>query len=122
MLSEKESESDAEEKSTMEHEKQQSKYVFECQKCGQCCESKESVVVSLEDLKRWNQDMTLPSLFPFLTLDLINEESLQLSLKKPETDDEKQQTGCPLYDDVNKICNIYGINECPLNQAFIVTG
>ncbi len=63
--------------------------------------------MSLEDLKRWNKDMTLPSLLPFLTLDLLDNDSLQLSLKKPEIGEGDPQKGCPLYDETNKICNIY---------------
>jgi Fe-S-cluster containining protein len=106
-LSENENTDDTEKESKINNEKSQSKYVFECQKCGECCESRESIVVSLEDLKRWNKDMTLPSLFPFLTLELLDNDSLQLSLKKPDPEDGKPQNGCPLYDETNKICNIY---------------
>lgn len=87
--------------------KDQGKYVFECQKCGQCCEKKDSVVVSMADLERWNKDMTLPSLFPFLTIEVKNDDFVQISLKKLDSKEGKTEKGCPLYDEENKICNIY---------------
>jgi Fe-S-cluster containining protein len=90
-----------------EGKKAPGKYVFECQKCGQCCEKKNSVAISMADLERWNKDMTLPSLFPFLTIELKNDDWAQISLKKPDSKEDKIEKGCPLYDAENKICNIY---------------
>jgi Fe-S-cluster containining protein len=87
--------------------KESGKYVFQCQKCGQCCERVDSVVVSLADLKRWGGDLTLPSLFPYLTIELKNDNFIQISLKKPESAEGEPQNGCPLYDENNKICNIH---------------
>jgi Fe-S-cluster containining protein len=106
-LSEKETVKGPEDKDAREEERSQSKYVFECQKCGTCCEKMEYVVVSWDDLKRWNHDMTLPSLYPFLSLELLDNDSLQLSLRKPESEEGDQSMSCPLYDEENKICNIY---------------
>ncbi len=83
------------------------KYIFECQKCGQCCEKKDSVMISMADLERWNKDVTLPSLYPFLTIEIKNGDYFQISLKKPDTKEGKIEQGCPLYDAENKICNIY---------------
>lgn len=85
----------------------QSRYVFECQKCGECCEKKDSVVVSITDLERWNKDLTLPSLYPYLAIEMMDNASIQISLKKNESSEGEKQTGCPLYDENNKICNIY---------------
>lgn len=90
-----------------ETKKASGKYVFECQKCGQCCENNKSVVVSLADLERWSNDLTLPSLYPYLTIELKGDDYIQVSLKKRESEDDEQQKGCPLYDEANKICNIY---------------
>jgi Fe-S-cluster containining protein len=84
-----------------------SKYKFECQKCGECCEKADSIVVSLADLNRWNKDLTLPSLYPYLTIEMINQSQIQISLKKTDTEEGKSPKGCPLYDEKNKICNIY---------------
>lgn len=100
--------SNSEEKSNNEDPKKESgKYVFQCQKCGKCCESVESLVVSFADLKRWSSDLTLPSLFPYLTIELKKDNFIQISLKKPESLEGEPQNGCPLYDENNKICNIH---------------
>ena len=107
MNEEKHTNHDTEENNSEEQKKNQSRYVFECQKCGKCCEKKESVVVSIADLERWNEDLTLPSLYPYLTIEMIDNASIQISLKKRESEDGEKQTGCPLYDESNKICNIY---------------
>jgi Fe-S-cluster containining protein len=87
-------------------EKGTSKYVFECQKCGKCCEKRDSVIVSFTDLQRWSEDVTLPSLFPYLTLEVKDGDYVQISLKKQDEED-RSDTGCPMYDKENKICNIY---------------
>ena len=83
------------------------KYVFECQRCGRCCEKKTSVVVNIADLKKWSSDVTMPSLFPYLAIENINDEYTQISLKKPASDEGKTEPGCPVYDAENKLCNIY---------------
>ncbi len=88
-------------------EKSHSRYIFECQKCGQCCEKKESVIVSMADLKRWNEDATLPSLFQYLELEVKDSDYVQISLKKPESEEGKSEIGCPMHDRENRICNIY---------------
>lgn len=90
-----------------EQKKDTGRYVFQCQKCAKCCERVDSVVVSLADLKRWSNDLTLPSLFPYLTIELKNDNFIQISLKKPESPGGEPQNGCPLYDENNKICNIH---------------
>jgi Fe-S-cluster containining protein len=87
--------------------KSSGKYVFECQKSGQCCQDRDSVVVGLSDLERWNKDLTLPSLYPYLVIELVNDSFIQISLKKNPGDAGEVQKGCPLYDEENKICNIY---------------
>jgi Fe-S-cluster containining protein len=90
-----------------EQKKEGGRYVFQCQKCGICCESTDSVVVSLADLKRWSNDLTLPSLFPYLIMEIKNDNYIQISLKKPDSPEGIPQNGCPLYDENNKICNIH---------------
>lgn len=96
-----------EKKSDFEKKESKSKYIFECQKCGECCKKVDSIVVSLSDMTRWNRDLTLPSLYPYLTIEMINQSSIQISLRKTESENEKSKNGCPLYDEKNKICNIY---------------
>ncbi len=82
------------------------KYIFNCTKCGQCCEKRELVPVSLADIRRWTQSGVINSVFPhlkFRTLKTTGEnpqEFLTLGLASTEK-------GCPLYDKENKLCNIY---------------
>jgi Fe-S-cluster containining protein len=83
------------------------RYIFQCQKCGACCEEKDTVIVSMADLERWNKDMTFPSLFPYVSLEVKDENYTQILLKRPKGDEGKVEKGCPLYDSENKICNIY---------------
>ena len=83
------------------------KYIFECQKCGRCCEEKDFVAVTLSDFERWNMDLTLPSLYPYLGLELVDESFVRLSLRKNRFEEGEKNKGCPLYDGQNKICNIY---------------
>lgn len=103
-------ESEQQEKQTINTEKKEKgpgKYVFECQKCGECCEKKDSVIVSMVDLQRWSEDVTLPSLFSYLTLEVKEGDYVQISLKQPDSQEGKSETACPMYDKENKICNIY---------------
>ncbi|MHA2347451.1 MAG: YkgJ family cysteine cluster protein, partial [Candidatus Hodarchaeales archaeon] len=112
-----ESESIIEEKneeSTQKEEKQEietepkpkKKYIFNCTKCGQCCEKREIVPVSFADVRRWNQSGVINSVFPhlkFRTLQTTGEkpqEFLALGLVGSEI-------GCPMFDKENKVCNIY---------------
>jgi Fe-S-cluster containining protein len=105
MQNEKDDNQDSE--NTEPPKKESGKYVFECQKCGQCCEGRESINVTLADLKKWSTDMTLPSLYQFLTIEIIGENYIQISLKHPNSSQEDTGSGCPMYDKENKICNIY---------------
>jgi len=98
-----------EEKSTKKPKK---KYVFNCTKCGKCCEERTQVPVTTHDIKKWSKKGTLASLMPYLDLHVVPQQATLLVLKSP--DDEK---GCPLYDGENKLCNIY--SEMPdVCQAF----
>jgi Fe-S-cluster containining protein len=87
-------------------QKPKKKYVFNCTKCGQCCEKRELVPVSLADIRRWTQSGVINSVFPhlkFRPLETTGEnpqEYLTLGLVGAEK-------GCPLYDKDNKLCNIY---------------
>jgi Fe-S-cluster containining protein len=103
-------ESESQEKPTQKTERKEKgpgKYVFECQKCGECCENKESVIVSMADLQRWSEDVTLPSLFQYLTLEVKDGDYVQISLMKGESKEGISEPGCPMYDKENKICDIY---------------
>jgi Fe-S-cluster containining protein len=107
----------AEEVKTEEKKPEKKKYVFNCTKCGQCCQKREFVPVSFNDLRKWTQSGMINSIFPHLKLRTfptkIQEEVREvISMVLAGT-----ETGCPLYDKENKLCNIY--HAMPLEcQAF----
>ncbi|NHJ02419.1 MAG: YkgJ family cysteine cluster protein [Candidatus Heimdallarchaeota archaeon] len=95
--------------STTSEEKgeQKKKYVFNCTKCGQCCEKREIVPVTLSDIRNWTHSGIINSVFPYLKFRTIQrkegdkpQELLALGLVG-------QEKGCPMYDNENKLCNIY---------------
>lgn len=93
-------------KETEAKPKPKKKYIFNCTKCGQCCEKRELVPVSLADIRRWAQSGVINSVFPHLKFRTLKttgdnpQEFLTLGLVSEEN-------GCPLYDKENKLCNIY---------------
>ncbi len=88
-------------------EAEKKKYVFNCTKCGQCCEKREIVPVTLTDIRNWTQSGIINSVFTHLKLRTIQikegdkpQELIALGLVGKEK-------GCPMYDKENKLCNIY---------------
>jgi len=89
-------------------EKKPKKFVFNCTKCGQCCEKWEEIPVYIEDLVRWNNDGSLPYVMQFLQIKENGPYNINLVLKRAKTGpDDTNPSGCPLYDHNNKICNMY---------------
>lgn len=74
------------------------KFVFECQRCGRCCEERE-VEVCIEDLRRWSEDGSMYSAYPHLELK-IGEGGVATGIRM-------EQGGCPLFDKEEKECAIY---------------
>ena len=93
--------------SDAEPPKEQKKYVHNCTKCGKCCEKWEEIPIYIEDLQRWITDGTLQYAMPFIHLEEIPPVYIRLKLRKPETEEDPNPSGCPLYDYNNKICNVY---------------
>ncbi|MHA1942045.1 MAG: YkgJ family cysteine cluster protein [Candidatus Hodarchaeales archaeon] len=92
-----------------EEEKQptKKKYVFNCTKCGQCCEKREYVPITLTDIREWTKSGGMNSIYPHIKMQTFSgkvgeevREIVSLVLKGSEK-------GCPLYDRENKLCNIY---------------
>jgi len=90
-----------------------SKFKFECQKCGACCQDRESIPVTFSDLAKWTKQGSFMSII-LLHLELrgiSDDDALgQLALVpyiKMKDEDENGKGICPFYDDENKICNIY---------------
>jgi Fe-S-cluster containining protein len=75
------------------------KFRFECQQCGQCCDS-ETILVSIPDLERWMSDNTIYRLMHILKLEEIDGKQRIILIK-----DEDGK--CNLYHRDNKSCTIY---------------
>ena len=94
--------------SSKEEEKpKKKKYIFNCTKCGQCCEKRELVPVSFADIRNWTTNGTINSVFPHLKIKTFptqvggeTREAISIVLAGSEK-------GCPLYDKENKLCNVY---------------
>jgi len=80
------------------------KYIFNCTKCGQCCENRETVPLSLADIRSWSRSGVLNAVYP------------HIKFKTFQTDDKNQyialvlvgtEKGCPMFDQENRLCNIY---------------
>ncbi|UCE12497.1 MAG: YkgJ family cysteine cluster protein [Candidatus Heimdallarchaeota archaeon] len=83
------------------------KYVFNCTKCGNCCEKREFVPVTLNDMRNWAKSGTINAVFPhlrFRTLKTVGTEEKQEFLTLVITGSEN---GCSLFDKENRLCNIY---------------
>lgn len=90
-----------------------SKFKFECQKCGACCQNRDPIPVTFIDLARWTKQGSFMSIIlPHLELRGISEDDAlgQLAIVpyiKMKDEDENGKGVCPFFDDENKICNIY---------------
>ena len=68
------------EQETTAEPKPKKKYVFNCTKCGNCCEKREFVPISLADFRNWTQSGTINAVFPnlrFRTLEVGESEEKQ---------------------------------------------
>ena len=96
-----------------EEKEKPSKFKFECQKCGACCQNRDPIPATFSDLARWTKQGSFMSLIlPHLELRGVSEEDSlgQLALipyVKMKDEDENGKGTCPFYDEENKICNIY---------------
>jgi Fe-S-cluster containining protein len=96
-----------------ENEKKPSKFIFECTKCGTCCQNRDPIPVSFLDLSRWTkQGSFMNIILPHLELrGLSDTDELAKIALIPyiimKDEDENGKGVCPFYDVDNKICNIY---------------
>lgn len=104
------------------------KFIFNCTKCGKCCEKWEEIPIYLEDLQRWVNDGSIYYVLSFLQVIDSAPNAVEIVMRKdssvpmPNTNKEEQQkdlednpSGCPLYDYENKICNLY--HSMPIHCA-----
>jgi len=75
------------------------KFVFNCQRCGRCCETRGDLAVCLDDIERWSKDGTVYRVFSDLSIsDDSGIPKIQLSSKEGK---------CPMYEAEKKECSIY---------------
>lgn len=101
----------ADTESTSEKEEpKKKKYVFNCTKCGQCCEKRPFLPITLSDIQHWAKSGTLNAVLPHTRIQSFQapvgenkqpQEFASLVLKGTE------DGHCPMYDATNKLCNIY---------------
>lgn len=83
------------------------RYVFNCTKCGNCCEKREFVPISVADIRNWTKSGTINAVFPnlkFRTIQAVGSEENQGFLSLVLTGSEE---GCSMFDKENRLCNIY---------------
>jgi Fe-S-cluster containining protein len=85
-------------------DQQKKKYIFNCTKCGQCCENREFVPISLADIKIWTQSGVINAVFPQIKLQTFQSPDKNQFIALVIQGSEK---GCPMYDKENHLCNIY---------------
>jgi uncharacterized protein len=73
------------------------KFVFNCQRCGRCCE--QDVAVFLSDIEEWSRDGTIYQVFPELS---ISDDLGILSIRI-----EREDGKCKMFDLEKKECKIY---------------
>jgi Fe-S-cluster containining protein len=88
------------------------KFIYECVRCGHSCADRNIVEITLADLRMWAEDQTLATLFPYLRLMAVGRPYLDIVLASDEGAEaflqgDGEDRGCPMYDAVNKLCNIH---------------
>jgi len=93
--------------SEAEKKAEKKKYIFNCTKCGQCCEKREFVPVSFADIRNWTTNGTINAVYQHLKIQTFltkvggeTREGISIVLAGSEK-------GCPMYDQENKLCNVY---------------
>ena len=75
------------------------RFVFNCQRCGQCCQKDRKIKIFLGDIERWSKDGTIFRVFANLAV--IDENRI------PSIQLERENNKCKMYDIEKKECLIY---------------
>ncbi|MDY6958693.1 MAG: YkgJ family cysteine cluster protein [Halobacteriota archaeon] len=81
-------------------EKEKPRFVFRCQRCGECCKRKEEIVILINDMERWSREGIIYQVFPHIS---IVERSQKLSIRMNLEDGGI----CEMYNKEKKECSIY---------------
>ncbi len=102
-----EAEESTDSSSQVEEKPKKKKYIFNCTKCGQCCKKRELVPVSFADIRNWTTNGTINSVFPHLKIQTFPAQVGGETREAISVVIAGSEKGCPLYDQENKLCNIY---------------
>jgi Fe-S-cluster containining protein len=75
------------------------RFVFNCQRCGQCCEKDRNIRIFIGDIERWSKDGTVFRVIPNL---VVTDENGIPSIRL-----ERENDKCKMYDTEKKECRIY---------------
>jgi Fe-S-cluster containining protein len=73
------------------------KFVFNCQRTGRCCTSRDSIDVSIDDIERWWRDGNFAKIFSELQVVTAGGPPIKMQIKK--------EGACPFLEGEN--CSIY---------------
>lgn len=91
-----------EEEKAQTPKEQKKKYVFNCTKCGKCCEDRKEVPITTNDILKWSKNNLLQTIFPYVKLKVTQQQGSSLIIRP-----EQNKSGCPLYNTEDKLCTIY---------------
>jgi Fe-S-cluster containining protein len=75
------------------------KFVFNCQRCGRCCEKRGDIPIYLSDIERWTNEGKIYQISPYL--------SISSEFGVPSIQMERENGKCKRYDEEKKECQIY---------------
>ena len=74
------------------------KFVFNCQRTGRCCEARDSIDVSIDDIERWWTDGSFAKIFPELQIVTAGGLPIKMQIKKEGACPFLEGTDCSIYD------------------------
>ena len=92
-----------------EEEKSKQKFLFNCTKCGKCCENRGPIPIVFSDIELWAKGDTINKVFPHLRVYKNAKGLYDLALTPVGFDEQKEDSKkvCPMYSTEKKECQIY---------------
>ena len=91
------------------------KFKFSCTKCGECCDNRTPVPLTLQDLDDWSTKKVINNIFPYIKIGMNQDgiamlvlDVIEESKDGDDADDKKERIGkCPMYNKETKTCLIW---------------
>jgi Fe-S-cluster containining protein len=92
-----------------EEEKSKQKFLFNCTKCGKCCENRGPIPIVFSDIQSWAKNETIGKVFPHLRVYKTTKGFYDLILSPVGFEEQKNESKkiCPLFNSEKKECQIY---------------